>query len=57
MAWRAWVAGLTQDLALADPDPAAAAVGARLLAARLAGVRAELAALAATPRDLFGAEG
>ena len=55
VAWRAWVAGLLTALALAAPDPAAAAVEARLLAARLAGVRAELAALAATPWNPFGA--
>jgi len=45
VAWRAWVADLFAELALADPDPAAAAVETRLLAARLAGIRAELSAL------------
>ena len=37
---------LAQDLALADPDPAAAATAQQLLAARLAGLRTEVAALA-----------
>lgn len=41
-----WRQELAEDLALADPDPAAAATTRQLLAARLAGLRAEVAALA-----------
>ena len=51
----AWLLSLTHDLALAYPDPDHAATAARLLAARLAGVRTELAHLTATSRDPYGA--
>lgn len=41
-----WQQELADDLALADPDPAASATARQLLAARLAGLQAEVAALA-----------
>ncbi|RIY12837.1 hypothetical protein D0T11_03695 [Hymenobacter rubripertinctus] len=41
-----WLRGLTTDLTRDDPAPAARAAALRLLAARVAGLRAELAALA-----------
>ena len=44
----AWLLSLTHDLTLVYPDPDHAATAARLLAARLAGVRTELAHLTAT---------
>ncbi|GAA4033926.1 hypothetical protein GCM10022409_17820 [Hymenobacter glaciei] len=40
-----WLSELAEDLALAEPNPAAAATARQLLAARLAGLRAEVAAL------------
>ncbi|MCR5887796.1 hypothetical protein LRS06_08395 [Hymenobacter sp. J193] len=42
-----WLGELATDLAQADPDPAGAAAARHLLAARVAGLRAEVAALAA----------
>lgn len=42
-----WLEELTADLALADPDPGARAATGRLLAARVAGLRATLALLPA----------
>ena len=46
-----WLAGLATDLARDTPDPATTAATRRLLAARLTGLRAEVAALQATPED------
>ncbi|TGE13888.1 helix-turn-helix domain-containing protein [Hymenobacter elongatus] len=42
-----WLGELATDLAVADPDPAAAAATRHLLAAHVTGLRAEVAALAA----------
>ena len=42
-----WLSELTTDLARDEPDPAATAAARRLLAARVAGLRAEVAALVA----------
>lgn len=44
-----WCGRLTEDLTRDDPDPAARAAALHLLAARVAGLRAEVAALQALP--------